>query len=423
MSEIIIRGGVPLSGEVRIQGAKNSVLPILAATLLAEGPVRLRRCPRLRDVDRSVQILRALGCTARWDGGDLLVDPRGLSGQAVPAALARQTRSSVIFLGAILARCGSALCPLPGGDELGPRPIDLHLAGLRAMGAEIREGDGVLSCRAAHLRGTRIHLPIPSVGATEHLMLTACAAEGETVISGAAREPEIVDLQEALRACGARVRGAGTDVVSVQGGRPLHGCTCGVMPDRIVAATYLCAAVSAGGSVFLRGAREEDLGAVAAVLRRSGCRIVPDAEGIRCSSIGRPCAPPPVRTAPWPGFATDAQAPLTAALLRARGTVTVREDLFEDRFRHVTGLRRMGADIRVEGRTAVVRGVAALRGAEVTSTDVRGGAALCVAALAAEGASRIGATEHIDRGHEDLVRDLRALGADIERTGDLALSA
>ena len=417
MSQLIIRGGARLGGETDIQGAKNSVLPILAATLLTADQVELRQCPHLRDVDASIRILEDLGCMVRWEGEDtLLVDSRGLNGCAVSDRLCREMRSSAIFLGAILARCGQAEMSYPGGCELGPRPIDLHLSGLRDMGAEIDDTGGVLHCKASRLRGREIVLSLPSVGATENLMLAACGALGATAIANAAREPEIVDLQEFLNACGARVSGAGTSTVCVEGGRPLHGCAYTVMPDRIVAATYLCAAASAGGEVFLRRGKEEHLSTVTAVLREAGCSILSGEEGIRCSCRGGLTAVRPVRTAPYPGFPTDAQALLMAALLRSRGATAFEENMFSSRYRHVDELTRMGADIRVLGRTAVVSGVESLHGAPVCCTDLRGGAALCVAALAAEGETLIRETSHIDRGYEDIVRDLRALGAEIARS-------
>ena len=415
MSQLLIRGGRALAGDLSVQGAKNSVLPILAATLLMRGSVVLQGCPRLRDVDASIRILRALGCSANWEQDDLVVDSAGLSGCGIPDPLMREMRSSAIFLGAILARCGQAELSYPGGCELGPRPIDLHLAGLRELGAEIDDTGGQLHCRAARLLGKELVLGFPSVGATENLMLAACGAEGTTVISNAAREPEIVDLQDFLNAGGARIRGAGSSTLVIEGGRPLHGCTYRVMPDRIAAATYLCAAASAEGQLFLRGAEERHLFTVTAVLREAGCRIAADSSGIFCSCSGRLKAVRPIRTAPYPGFPTDAQAPLMAALLRSRGVTVFEENLFTSRYRHVDELIRMGADIRVFGRTAVVTGTEALQGALVRCTDLRGGAALCVAALAAEGETRITEIGHIDRGYEDIARDLRALGADVKR--------
>jgi len=303
-----------------------------------------------------------------------------------------------------------------GGCELGPRPIDLHLAGLRQLGAEIEETGGVLRCRAKCLRGTAVALSLPSVGATENLMLAACGAQGTTVITNAAREPEIADLQCFLNACGARVSGAGSSTVTVEGGRDLHGCTYRVMPDRIVAATYLCAAAAAGGDVFLRGAREEHLGAVLAVLREAGCELRCDGEGIACRCRQRLKAVSPVRTAPYPGFPTDAQAILMAALLKSRGATVFEENIFSGRYRHVDELSRMGADIRVSGRTAVVTGRETLCGAGVCCTDLRGGAALCVAGLSAKGETVVSGIGHIRRGYEDIAGDLRRLGAYAEVT-------
>lgn len=417
MSHFVIEGGGRLRGEAGIQGAKNSVLPILAATLLTADQVELRGCPRLRDVDASVRILQGLGCGARWEGeSTLLVDTRNVRDCAVSDRLCREMRSSAIFLGAILARCGQAELSYPGGCELGPRPIDLHLSGLRDLGAEIDDAGGVLHCKALCLRGREIVLSLPSVGATENLMLAACGASGVTTIANAAREPEIVDLQDFLNACGARICGAGTSTVSVEGGRSLHGCAYAVMPDRIVAATYLCAAASAGGKIFLRGAKEEHLSTVTAVLREAGCSVLSEKEGIACACEGRLSAVRPVRTAPYPGFPTDAQALLMAALLRSRGATVFEENMFSSRYRHVDELTRMGADIRVSGRAAVVSGVENLHGAPVCCTDLRGGAALCVAALAAEGRTVVREIGHIDRGYEDMARDLRALGADIVRS-------
>ena len=416
MSQLLVRGGQPLHGEVTIQGAKNSVLPILAATVLTGDRVVLRGCPRLRDVDASIRILQSLGCRAQWEGDALTVDTAALNRCEISDILMREMRSSAIFLGAVLARLGRADISYPGGCELGPRPIDLHLSGLRDLGADIREEGGILHCTASRLAGRELMLSLPSVGATENLMLAACGAEGTTVISSAAREPEIVDLQDFLNACGAEVSGAGSTSVTIRGGKPLHGCEFRCMPDRIVAATYLCACASAGGEVYLRGARERHLATVADALRQAGCTVAGDGEGIACRCRRRLRAVRPVRTAPYPGFPTDAQAVLMAAMLKSRGTTVFEENIFENRYRHVDELTRMGAEIRVAGRVAVVTGVERLSGAAVRCTDLRGGAALCVAALAADGETRIFETAHIDRGYEDIVRDLRALGADVVRS-------
>ena len=415
MSRLLIQGGNRLAGEVTIQGAKNSVLPVLAATILTGGEVELRRCPRLRDVEASIRILQALGCRAAWQGDNLAVDTSRMSGCAIPDALMREMRSSAIFLGAILARCGQAELSYPGGCELGPRPIDLHISGLRALGAEIDDTGGTLHCKAQKLTGREIVLGFPSVGATENLMLAACGAEGVTVLSNAAREPESEDLQNFLNTCGGEVTGGGTSTVVIRGGRPLHGGTYTVIPDRIAAATYLCAAASAGGDIFLRGAREAHLSTVTAALREAGCAINGDSGGIACRCAGRLNAPRPIRTAPYPGFPTDAQAIVMAALLRCRGAAVFEENLFSSRYRHVDELARMGADIRTSGRVAVVLGVERLHGAAVRSTDLRGGAALCVAALTADGETAVSDIAHIDLGYQSLEQDLTALGAEIKR--------
>lgn len=415
MNQLLIRGGRPLQGTVEVQGAKNAVLPILAATILTGGQVTLRRCPHLSDVEASIDILRALGCTARWEGEDLTVDTTTLTAHQIRDELMRKMRSSAIFLGAILGRCGEAELSYPGGCELGPRPIDLHLRGLKELGATVEDTGGQLRCTGAHLTGKRLTLDFPSVGATENLMLCACAAEGTTVIENAAREPEIEDLQNFLNACGAHVSGAGTSAIVVEGKKALHGCTYTVMPDRIVTATWLCACAAAGGEIGLYRARPEHLSTVISALRQSGCIIEAEGELLRCRVPQHLRAISRVRTAPYPGFPTDAQAILMAALAKGRGTTVFEENIFENRYRHVDELIRMGANIRVSGRAAVVEGVQNLHGTAVRCTDLRGGAALCAAALGAEGESTVTATHHIDRGYEDMARDLKALGADITR--------
>lgn len=410
-----IVGGRPLNGTIEVQGAKNSVLPILAATVLARGVSVIHRCPDLSDVDASIRILEHLGAGVQREGGTVTVDTTHLSACEVPDALMREMRSSVIFLGAILARAGEASMSFPGGCELGPRPIDLHLKALRELGAVIREEGGSLRCQAPDLNGCEITLTLPSVGATENIMLAATAAKGTTLILGAAREPEIVDLQTFLNAMGGRVRGAGSSVIAVEGGRTLHGGEHTVMPDRIAAATWLSAAAIAGGDVTLTGVDYRQLSTVTAVLSEAGCQIRSTGDTVRLKSSGALQRARMVRTAPYPGFPTDAQAPVMAALTRASGSTVFVENMFEARYRHVDELVRMGADIRVEGRVAVVTGVPRLQGAGVMCTDLRGGAALLVAALGAEGESTIGGLRHIDRGYERPEETLRALGAEIER--------
>lgn len=415
MSHIVVTGGRPLRGEIPVQSAKNSVLPILAATIISGSPCRILHCPHLRDVDTAAQILRYLGCTVRWEADDLLVDTAAMSRRDIPENLMRAMRSSVIFLGAILARFSQAELSYPGGCELGPRPIDLHLSALRALGTEITEVGGTLFCTAPHLRGTDIVLTIPSVGATENAMLCAAGAEGITTIEGAAREPEIVDLQNFLQKLGVDVQGAGGSTITVTGGGARRGCIHRCIGDRIVAATYLSAAAAVGGDVTLTGADHRHLATVTTALRQAGCTVDCTENAIRLRSDGRLQAIAPVRTSPYPGFPTDAQAVLMAALLRSQGTTVFVENIFENRYRHVPELLRMGADVRLEGRVAVVCGTESLHGAHVHCTDLRGGAAMVVAGLQAHGQTYIHDITHIQRGYEDMIRDLRALGAEIDR--------
>lgn len=380
MSAIIIRGGRPLSGSLTVQGAKNSVLPILAATLLSGEVCRIRHCPRLRDVETAMEILRHLGCRADWQGRDLLVDAADLTRWDVPDHLMSRMRSSVVFLGAILARCGQAEMTYPGGCELGARPIDLHLAALRSMGAAIQETGGRLVCRRERLTGT-----------------------------------EIVDLQTFLQKMGAHVQGAGSSTVVVEGGAPLHGCVHTVVADRIVAATYLAAAAGTGGDIRLEGVDYRHLSAVATMLRQAGCRLTCGETSIRLQAPRRLQSAGPIRTAPYPGFPTDAQAVLMASLLRSEGATVFVENIFDSRYRHVPEMVRMGADIRLEGRVAVVCGVDRLHGAAVRAKELRGGASLVLAGLQAEGETAVTGVEHIQRGYEDLTGELAQLGADIRQ--------
>ena len=415
MSAYLVEGGRPLDGSVRIHGAKNSVLPILAACLLVPGECVVRNCPDLSDVTASLDILRHLGCAVRREGDAVIVDASAPTGWDVPDDLMREMRSSVIFLGAVLGRMGQADLCAPGGCELGPRPIDLHLAAMRSLGAVIAEAGGGLHCTGG-LRGADIVFSLPSVGATENAMLAAVAAEGDTTITNAAREPEIVDLQQFLCAMGADVHGAGSSVITIRGGKRLHGGAYAVMGDRIVAATYLAAAASAGGTVEVTGVDWRHLSTVTAVLAEAGCTLTSTPERIllRCQAPLRGVRP--VRTAPYPGFPTDAQAPLMAALCKGTGCSVFVENIFESRYRHVDELCRMGAEIQVEGRVAVVYGVPRLHAAQVRSTDLRGGAARVVAALGAEGESIVTGIHHVERGYQDLPGDLRLLGASVRRT-------
>ncbi len=416
MEVLKIKGGRRLSGSLRIQGAKNSALPILAASILADGESVIHNCPRLSDVDAAARILRCLGCSVRREGESVIVDSSGMNRCCIPDQLMREMRSSVIFLGAILGRCGEAQLSYPGGCELGPRPIDMHIAALRAMGAEISERDGSIFCRARKkLSGARINLVFPSVGATENAMLAACCCQGVTVVSNAACEPEITDLQDYLVSLGARITGAGTPVITVEGPIVRRGAEHTVLPDRIAAATYMSAAASAGGDIELRSIVPEHVRRVSDVLAAAGCEIKEGKDSIRVISSKPLRAAPTVVTRPYPGFPTDAQPPLMGALLRAEGTSVFVENIFENRYRHAGELRRMGADIKTEGKVAIVSGVKRLHGCALEATDLRGGAALAVAALGAEGASSVSGLRHIDRGYEDMAGELSALGADVCR--------
>ena len=414
MCEYRITGGRPLAGQLTVQGAKNSVLPILAATVLANGESVIQNCPDLSDVSATLEILRLLGCRVKREGNTVRVDASTLECSRIPEQLMGELRSSVVFLGALLARCGRAELAYPGGCELGPRPIDLHLMALRTLGADIQEARGGLCCRSkTGLCGREFCLPIPSVGATENAMLAACGCPGVTTIVGAAREPEIEDLQNFLRAMGACIEGAGTSSIRIEGGRMLHPARHTVIGDRMAAATYLCAVCAAGGCVQLHGVDPRHLTGFLSVLEEAGADLHTES-----NSISMACTVPlngvrPIRTAPYPGFPTDAQAPLMAALSCGTGTTMFVENMFSSRYRHVDELVRMGADIQVDGRVAVVTG-RPLQGTRVRGTDLRGSAALVVAALGAKGESRVSGVRHILRGYQDLDGDLRSLGASIQ---------
>lgn len=408
-----IYGGNRLTGSTRVQGAKNAVLPIMAASVLSGGETVLHNVPDLRDVTTTLRILQHLGCTAVRDGDTVRIDSRGMHCDFIPHALMRELRSSVIFLGAILARFGTARLSMPGGCELGPRPVNLHLDALRALGAEVTERGGDIICRAYALQGRRILLPFPSVGATENAMLAACAAAGETVICNAAREPEIADLQCYLRKLGADISGAGTSTVTVSGFRPRPFVEHTIMPDRIVAATILCAAAACGGEVELRDLDPAHFSTVLDSLSEAGCAIITAASAVRLSSDGQLTAPRPVVTQPYPGFPTDAQPPLMAACLRAKGTTVFTENIFTNRYRHAEEFRRLGAAVSIEGRVAYVTGVERLTGAPLTASDLRGGAAMLVAGLCAEGATELFDDGYIDRGYDRFDACLSALGADV----------
>ena len=411
MDTIHICGGNRLEGELSVHGAKNSALPLLAATLLAADVSELTNCPRLSDVTASMAILRHLGCTVTQEADRVTVDATHLCCGHVPDDLMRQMRSSIVFLGAMVARCGEAELTYPGGCELGPRPIDLHLWALRRLGVTVEEQHGRIRCRASHLHGAEITLPFPSVGATENVLLAACTAEGTTVLRHAAREPEIGDLCRFLNACGARIRICDSGTIVVEGVSRLHGASHRVMVDRIEAATYLAAVAATGGALTLTHCPALPVSPVFAPLEQAGCTIVAREDCIRIQAPPRLRGMGMVRTLPYPGFPTDAAAPLLAAACGGEGTTVCVETIFENRYRYVDELTRMGARIRVDGRVAVVEGTDTLHGADVACTDLRGGAALVVAALAADGESRITALHHLHRGYEDLVGCLKAIGA------------
>jgi len=416
MNEVYhLSGGRPLRGHVKVQGAKNSVLPILAATIVTGGERVIHNCPKLSDVDASIAILRHLGCRVEREGHTVWVDSRPMDRWDIPDTLMREMRSSVMFMGAVAARCGQVEMTYPGGCELGARPIDLHLNALRSLGAEVHEENGSIRCQAGPLRGGEIALRFPSVGATENILLAASRASGRIVIRNAAREPEICDLAAFLRRCGMDISGDGTGTIEVEGRCGEETVSHTVIPDRIAAATYLACAAACGGDVTVENAAPEQLQTVCDVFERAGCALERGEKAVRLRAEGRLKSPGLIETEPYPGFPTDAQAPVMAALLKCGGETEFRENIFENRFRHVWELRRLGADIVVRGRTAHIRGVEALHGASMTATDLRGGAALVAAALSAEGESVIGGLGHMDRGYEDLEGALQKLGADIRR--------
>lgn len=427
MSHLIVTGGTPLRGTVRTLGAKNSALALLSATLLLEGTSELRGVPRLTDVTSMMRILEAVGArvsTGPYEDGQLTVTVHAeeVRDTRVAPELMETMRSSVYLLGALVGRLGRAVVAYPGGCRIGARPIDLHLKGLAALGVRVEEREDGLLAEVAEgcLEGAPIHLDFPSVGATVNILLAAVRARGRTVIEGAAREPEVVDLARFLNLGGASIRGAGTSVITVEGTRRLEGARMNVMPDRIEAGTLLLTAAATGGEIYLQGPVARYLKSPIELLRRSGAQVdaTPDGIAIEGPPGGRPLGVD-VATHPYPGFATDLQPVFLAYLTRARGPSVLRETIFENRFRHVEGLRDMGAQIRVAGRTAVVDGVPTLRGRNVTATDLRAAGAFVVAGLAAEATTRIYGLEHLDRGYQDLSRRLSALGAYAERSDDV----
>lgn len=415
MYNIEIEGGLPLVGSTRVQGAKNSVLPIMAATVLSRGTCVIHGCPNLEDVTCSLEILRSAGCKTRREGETVTVDASVIDRSSIPPLLMHKMRSSITFLGPMTARCGEAEMSFPGGCELGPRPIDLHIRGLGMLGIQVTESGGTVRASLGAFRGGKVHLDFPSVGATENLMMAATVAKGETVITNAAKEPEIIDLQTFLNKMGAKVQGAGTDEIIIRGVERLYPAEHRVIPDRIVAATYLCAGAVTGGSIELTKANPAHMGAILSLLEDTGARITAKDDRIYLAAPDKVRPVKLLRTMPYPGFPTDAQALVTALLCIADGTSVVEETIFENRFKHCGELSRMGADITTRGRIAVIRGVEKLYGAHVEAMELRGGAALVIAGLCAEGRTVVSGTGHIDRGYDTLVQDMQALGASITK--------
>lgn len=413
MEALIIHGGVPLRGTVEISGSKNAALPILAATVLCGGKYVLQNCPDIADVRCAAEIIEALGGQVTRMESVLSVDTRPLCRWTVPGHLMARMRASILFLGPLLARFGRAELTVPGGCPLGSRPVDLHLDAVSRMGAAVTMLEGGICCCGPLLHGCCIDFRFPSVGATENALMAAVGCRGTVVIKHAAREPEICDLIAFLQAMGAEISGSGTDTLTVSGGNVLHDTDFAVMPDRIETATYLCAAAGCGGEVTLLNADASCLMPVVDLLRKSGCEIRQDADGLHLRSPGRLQAVGEIATAPYPGFPTDAQAPLMAAMLRARGQTRFCETVFEKRFGHVPQLLRFGAQIETAGADAVVNGVEALRPAQAEACDLRAAAALILAALQAEGESRIFGLKHLYRGYDNPVEKLSSLGASV----------
>ena len=418
MEKLIIHGGHELHGRVKISGAKNAVLPIIAATLLAQDkPCVLDEVPYLNDVCTIAEVLRQLGAKVDFNRQQhtLFVDSTVLKTVDAPYDLVRKMRASFVIMGPLLARYGKAKISMPGGCTIGTRPIDLHLKGFEALGAEIEIGHGFISATAPNgLKGTSIYLDFPSVGATENIIMAACMAEGQTILENAAQEPEIIDLANFLNIMGAKIRGAGTNVIKITGVPKLIGHNYTIIPDRIEAGTYMVAVAMTGGDIYIENAISEHLKPVIAKLNEAGVKIEEDIDGIRVSCNKRPKAID-IKTLPYPGFPTDMQAQFMAMLTIADGTGLVTETVFENRFMHVDELKRMGACIKVDGRTSIVEGVPSLNGCQVKATDLRAGAAMVLAGLVANGETEVSYIHHIDRGYDNLVEKLCGLGADICR--------
>lgn len=415
MDKLLIQGGSVLNGEVAISGAKNAALPILCAALLTKEPVHFTNVPHLNDISTMLRLLGDMGVKVTMEGIDgLVLDASGLNNPVASYEMVKTMRASILVLGPLVARCGEARVSLPGGCAIGARPVDQHIKGLQAMGADIKVEQGYVHAKAPRLKGARICTDMVTVTGTENLMMAACLAEGETIIENAAREPEVVDLANCLVSMGARISGAGTDVIRIQGVDKLHGATHSIMPDRIETGTYLCAAAATGGDVRLLKTSAAYLDTVVDKLMDAGCEIVTERDAIRLSAPKRLKAVS-LRTAPYPAFPTDMQAQFMAINCVADGVATIRETIFENRFMHVSELMRLGANIQIEGNNAVVRGVERLEGATVMATDLRASASLVIAALVAQGETLIDRIYHLDRGYERIEEKLARLGASVKR--------
>lgn len=415
MEKLIIKGTNRLTGEVLVHGAKNGALPILAASLLINGESVIHNCPDLSDVRASIKILEHLGCVCKRNGATVTVDARYVNCSEIPDNLMREMRSSIVFLGAIIARCSCAKLSSPGGCEIGARPIDLHLSSLKELGAKIKEAHGCITCNTSGLKGCNIYIPIASVGTTENIIIAAATAKGTTRIFNAAREPEIVDLANFLNSTGAKIYGAGSSDVVIEGVETLHSTEHCVIPDRILTATYMSAIAITNGNGIIKGVCPEHIKAIVAEYERMGCEIKINNNELRLIAPENLKRIKLLKTQYYPGFPTDAGPTLIATATKAKGTSIFVETIFENRFKFAGELNRLGADIKVEGRTAVVEGGKLLTGARVKCTDLRGGAALMVAALNSGGVTEIEEIQHIDRGYEQPQINLALLGADIKR--------
>jgi len=415
VDKLLIQGGTPLSGEVAISGAKNAALPILCASLLSAEPLHLTNVPQLNDISTMLRLIAQMGVEVTMDGVDgLVLDSRGLNNPLAPYDMVKTMRASILVLGPLLARCGEARVSLPGGCAIGARPVDQHIKGLQAMGAEIHVENGYVHAKATRLKGARIVTDMVTVTGTENLMMAAVLADGETIIENAAREPEVVDLANCLVSMGAQISGAGTDIIRIRGVERLHGAAHPIMPDRIETGTYLCAAAATGGNIRLTRTSAACLDAVVDKLLDAGCEIVADRDSITLKAPQKLKAVS-IRTAPYPAFPTDMQAQFMAINCVAEGSAVIRETIFENRFMHAVELIRLGADIKIDASNAMVTGVPFLQGATVMATDLRASASLVIAGLVAQGETLIERIYHLDRGYERIEEKLTRLGAIVKR--------